>query len=195
MPDTGHAVGSGEQDRTPAPPGPFLVLVCGDRNWTDQHRVDTVLDRLLEAHPEGLHVIHGAARGADSCADRWARKAMYHGRVQVSGFPAQWAELGKAAGPSRNRRMLAEGPDEVHAFHNDLSASRGTAHMVRIAMAAGIRVELHAGLLPVPVHREGDARHLLRREQAAQGLRPDPVTADEEHDPRFTDPYLGGPRA
>jgi hypothetical protein len=43
--------------------------------------------------------------------------------------------------------------------------------------------------------RLGDARHLLRRSLAAQGLAPDPVTADEETDPRFTDPYLGGPRA
>jgi hypothetical protein len=176
-------------------------VVCGDRNWTDQQHMDVVLDRLLEAHPEGLHVLQGGARGADECAYQWVRKTMHQqpGKVQVSAYLARWAELGRAAGPERNRRMLAEQPGEVHAFHNDLGASRGTTHMIRIAMAAGVRVELHSGLRPVPAYRDTDARHLLRRQQEGDGehlgaIHSDPVSADEEHDPRFTDPYLGGPR-
>jgi hypothetical protein len=53
----------------------------------------------------------------------------------------------------------------------------------------------------VAVLRAGDAAHLTARAwESSDGeslgwLRPDPPGADEEHDPRFRDKWLGGPRA
>ena len=78
-------------------------------------------------------VIHGAARGADTLLDEWAQVW----GIPSLAFPAQWRRLGRAAGPLRNGRMLAEGkPDLVIAF----PGGRGTADMVRQAEAAGVRV-------------------------------------------------------
>jgi hypothetical protein len=78
-------------------------------------------------------LIHGAAKGADSLADRWARL----NGVPVTQYPAKWNEHGRAAGPRRNEQMLKEGkPDLVIAFEG----GRGTAHMVRIAREAGVDV-------------------------------------------------------
>ena len=52
-------------------------------------------------------------------------------------FQADWAGLGRKAGPIRNKLMLDEGkPDLVVAF----PGGRGTAHMTRIARGAGIEV-------------------------------------------------------
>jgi hypothetical protein len=195
---SGHQVG-GEAARGPGAsfPARFRVLVTGDRRWADQHQIQVVLDNLLESHPEGLVIIEGCANGADRLAEVWAKQMGQAGDpVDLWHYPAQWEALGRAAGPSRNVRMLREGqPDEVHAFHDDLGSSRGTAHMVRIAMAAGVHVRLHSHLRKVMPDQSGDGLHMLRRAQAAQGLGPDPIVTDEEADSRFTDPYLGGPRA
>lgn len=82
-------------------------------------------------------IIHGAAKGADSIAGRLAEK---NKDFEVEAFPADWKQYGKAAGPIRNKQMLDSGLDLVFAFHNDLSKSKGTKHMVEICRKAGIPV-------------------------------------------------------
>jgi hypothetical protein len=58
-------------------------------------------------------IIHGAGRGADEIAMRYAV-----GRgVNVEAYPARWDLEGRSAGPRRNARMLAFGkPDKAIAF-------------------------------------------------------------------------------
>ncbi len=68
-------------------------------------------------------------------------------------FHAEWMKYGKAAGPIRNARMLAEGkPDLVVAF----PGGRGTADMLRRVREAGIEV-----IEPLP-HGAGCGRGLGR---------------------------------
>lgn len=111
------------------------VLVCGSRDWTDKAAIEKEL-RLL---PAGSVVIHGDCRGADRIAGQIAQSL----GLEVEAFPADWETHGKAAGPLRNRQMLAEGrPDTVLAFHEHLEASRGTADMVKKARAARIQVKV-----------------------------------------------------
>ena len=87
-------------------------------------------------------VIHGAARGADTAG----RNAAFTLGIPIEEYPARWDEYGRSAGPIRNQQMLKEGkPDLVLAFHHDLSASKGTAHMVSIAKNAGVPVEVIVG--------------------------------------------------
>lgn len=112
------------------------LLVCGDRNWTDYELLQTVLDDFADVHDWKLTLIHGAARGADSMADRWAEDCGF----PIERYPADWDHHGKRAGPIRNAVMLATGVDVVIAFHDDLVNSRGTKHMVTIARRAGVRV-------------------------------------------------------
>ena len=104
------------------------VLVCGGRDFQDKARVFATLDGLDPAL-----VIHGGARGADALAGEWAESR----GVECQVYPADWRRHGRAAGPIRNREMLEQSkPDLVVAFPGGV----GTAHMARIARAAGYRV-------------------------------------------------------
>jgi len=119
------------------------IIVCGDREWTNQGVIDRELEALAIEFPK-LTIIEGCARGADSMAESWAD--WYE--VPIIHRPADWDRYGKAAGPIRNRAMLDEGPDLVVAFHRNLNKSRGTRNMVEIARAAGVPVRLFSGVFP-----------------------------------------------
>ena len=104
------------------------ILVCGGRDFAD---ATLVYDTLNASNVTTL--IHGAARGADSLADDWAKAA----GVSILRFPADWAKEGRAAGPMRNQRMLEQGrPDVVVAF----PGGAGTRDMVARARKAGVPV-------------------------------------------------------
>lgn len=78
-------------------------------------------------------IIHGAAIGADSLADIWARE----NKCPVESYPAEWDKYGKKAGYIRNQQMIDEGyPDVVIAF----PGGKGTAMMKRLARKSGIPV-------------------------------------------------------
>ena len=109
------------------------ILVCGGRDFADSALLTETLDAIHVETPIEI-VIHGATPGADTLARNWAwRRGVYE-----DGYSARWSESGRAAGPLRNARMLAEGkPDLVLAF----PGGRGTEDMVRKAEAAGVRVQ------------------------------------------------------
>ena len=110
------------------------VLMCGDRNWTDE---ETIVKELLSL-PKDTLIITGGARGADSIAEA---EAYYMGMPTIV-FHANWARYAKAAGPMRNSTMLMENPDLVIAFHTDISKSKGTADTVCKARKLGIPVKI-----------------------------------------------------
>jgi hypothetical protein len=75
-------------------------------------------------------VIHGNQIGADLLAGQWAKSK----GLKVAWYRADWHGYGKAAGPVRNARIVAEGkPHLVVAF----PGGKGTADM--IAKAKGWR--------------------------------------------------------
>lgn len=126
----------------PIPERNIRVLVCGGRNYNDRAAVYRELDDLERSHGITL-VIHGGAPGADDLAESWAISRC----VPHRWFTAEWTRLGKAAGPARNARMLAEGkPDVVLAFPGgrgtaDSEADRSeAADLVRRALEAGVEV-------------------------------------------------------
>lgn len=108
------------------------VLVCGGRNYTNYARMKTFLD-LEHADIPITTIIHGAAPGADSLANRWARE----NQIKVEAYPANWDMFGKAAGFLRNRKMAQYArPDLVIAF----PGGRGTANMIHVAKEFNIPV-------------------------------------------------------
>lgn len=112
------------------------VLVCGDRNWTNEAIISKVLDELKD---DIEIIIDGHCRGADQIAHAWAKR----NGIDSACHPAKWEEFGIAAGPIRNSFMLkTEKPDLVIAFHNDIHHSKGTRDMVRKAMKAGAKVRI-----------------------------------------------------
>jgi hypothetical protein len=112
----------------------IVVLVCGDRHWTNRISIAKRLKQL----PANTLILHGGARGADMLAGEEATKL----GLKVEVFPAEWEKYGQAAGPVRNVKMLDMNPHLVIAFHSDLAKSRGTAHTVREARKRQIRVHL-----------------------------------------------------
>ena len=111
------------------------VLVTGDREWTDG---PAIKQALLDVH--ATSVVEGECRGADTLA----RNAAFAIGLPVYAHPADWAALGKRAGPARNQEMLDKHKDIelVLAFHDALSDSRGTLDMVVRSLAAKKTVTL-----------------------------------------------------
>ena len=106
------------------------ILVCGGRDFSDYKLLSQHLNEYIQ---QGLVIIHGAARGADSLAMTWALdNADSH-----EAYPADWNKYGKRAGYIRNVQMLNEGkPDLVIAF----PGGKGTQMMINLAEAAGVPV-------------------------------------------------------
>ena len=111
----------------------MTVLVCGGRDFQGWDAVQRVLDRVA---PDVI--IHGAARGADSLAERYARE----NNIVQRAFPARWRRpdggLDRGAGHRRNQQMLDEArPDLVLAF----PGGPGTRDMTRRAREQGFPVQ------------------------------------------------------
>lgn len=108
------------------------VLVCGGRDFLDKDLLDEVLTYLISTHPVTT-IIDGAASGADTLANAWARSRGLRERR----LPALWKTEGKAAGPRRNRRMLEVArPDLVIAFPGGV----GTSDMIHQSREAGLTI-------------------------------------------------------
>ncbi|MFE3202176.1 SLOG family protein [Embleya sp. NPDC059237] len=150
------------------------VIVMGSREYEDCDTVIRGLVRLRYAHPRArLVVVQGECpTGADRCARTFVTQARARFGWDVEGdpFAADWDSCGDdcppyphrvprlpgdvvhpgvlptycpGAGPRRNARMVAAGADVAHAY--PLATSRGTRNCMRLARAAGIRVEEFAG--------------------------------------------------
>lgn len=120
------------------------LLVCGGRNFADAEKMDAKLRSILRDGAMTPHtIIHGGASGADTLAGEWA--ALNGCLCEV--YPADWSNHGRAAGPIRNRQMIVEGrPHAVLA----MEGGKGTANMVKQAIAAGLPVH-YAPSCPHPV--------------------------------------------
>ena len=109
------------------------VVICGGRNYQATPDDVRLLDKLREELPITV-VMSGCSGRADIFGESWAVAR----NIPVRLYPVdagQWKEEGKLAGPLRNARM-AEVADAVIAF----PGGRGTASMVRVARATGVRV-------------------------------------------------------
>lgn len=139
------------------------ILVCGSRDLgfqdteptkeqTDEYYFiskiidEVVLEKDWISKKDSLgnwlprfHMIHGDARGVDTCADDYATVAW----IPCTPMPANWAKYGKRAGYLRNVQMLEEGkPDLVIAIYRSKSnPSKGTLMMANIARKAGVEVK------------------------------------------------------
>jgi len=119
---------------------PHKILICGDRNWTDESPIQKLLLVQLILSENKLAIITGGANGADKIAEKHSK--MLNIPCQV--FIADWNKYGRSAGPIRNRLMLDEKPEEVFAFHNDIKSSKGTKDCVVEACRRGIKVSIYA---------------------------------------------------
>lgn len=123
---------------------PLRVLVFGSRDWTDREAVDREVTSIAErTRGQVITIVHGGARGADRMAGAAARKH----RLRELVYPAQWARLGRRAGPTRNQQMIDEGrPHSAIGFvfvdDDGRPATPGSRDMYRRLRTAGIPVRL-----------------------------------------------------
>ena len=116
-------------------PNVTRILVCGDRNWTDEG----VIGKVLSLVSPDTTIIHGACKGADIVAGRIAREL----DLEVKEYPARWDIYGYAAGPIRNRFMVEDAdPELILVFHDDLKSSKGSKDMANLGKMMGIPVIL-----------------------------------------------------
>jgi hypothetical protein len=118
---------------------PFRLLATGSRTWHDVRVIEQALAVILDRHPEGVLLVHGACpRGADAIAAAYAARTPGY---RTEAHPADWTRYGRAAGYRRNAEMIALGADGCAAFIR--GASPGSTDTVRLARAAGIPVWVH----------------------------------------------------
>ena len=123
--------------------GDLVVLITGSRSWRDS---DAVIAALTKHAP--AMVVTGGAEGADQIAALQARRLGIH----VAEVVALWDRHKRAAGPIRNRAMLALQPDLVLAFWD--GSSPGTRSMIDSAAKAGVAVEVVRSSDPAPAKAE-----------------------------------------
>jgi hypothetical protein len=97
------------------------------------------VDRLFDL-PTNATVVHGGAKGADRIAQQEAQKL---GLLVEEHLPDYAGQPGKLAPKIRNAKMAQLGADLCIAFWD--GSSTGTAHMMSMAEAHGIPVEVVSG--------------------------------------------------
>ena len=112
------------------------VVVCGSRDWS--HDLSDVIRKRLFDLPCDTIIVEGGCDGVDTMA----RNLTLNMGFEVVTFWAAWRKYGKSAGPIRNIKMLDTGPSLVIAFHDDLSKSKGTKHIVAEARKREIETEV-----------------------------------------------------
>lgn len=108
------------------------VIVCGGRDYADEAKVYSTLDRVLAKYGDDLVIITGSCpTGADFLAEQWAKDR----EVEYMGFPAKWKRIGnKSAGYERNKRMRDKSqPEAAIAF----PGGDGTEMMCRLISELG----------------------------------------------------------
>lgn len=113
----------------------FRVIIAGGRNFDDYVILKRTMDKILANITEGVVVVCGMARGADTLGEQYAREKGY----EVNYFPADWNKYGKSAGYRRNEQM-AQNADALVAFWD--GQSRGTKHMIDLAYRYGLKVRV-----------------------------------------------------
>ena len=113
-----------------AAPRIMVVLVCGSRAWTN---IEAIRQRLSKLPPRSV-VIVGEGPGADALVREEAARLGFE-VLPVGTAPEEMFDL---------LFDLTTDPAErlVLAFHDDLSASTGTAAIVVIARRRGVTVEV-----------------------------------------------------
>lgn len=124
----------------------YRLIIAGSRTIFDEYFVHTKLDALTKAWTIES-IMCGMAEGPDLLGKLWGEKR----GIPVIEFPADWDGKGKAAGYLRNKEMADYAIEEwkydgwLIAFldvTNDPNGSKGTNHMIQIAQAMGLRVDI-----------------------------------------------------
>ena len=114
------------------------IIVAGSRGITQYAYVERVLDQVLPTLTNTPVIVSGTARGVDQLGEQYAQEH----DLECDRYPADWDRHGKSAGYIRNQKM-AYRSDALIAFWD--GKSKGTKHMIDIALTAGLVVVVQHG--------------------------------------------------
>jgi hypothetical protein len=100
-------MGARAEDPQRTQAGNVILLVTGERDWTDREQVWSELnDAVYPVTKFGIdpHIVVGDAAGADRFALEWA----VYEKFQFTKHCADWNVHGRKAGPIRNGKMVQE---------------------------------------------------------------------------------------
>ena len=123
--DDGCAISVSNVMKVPSEDAVFKVIVAGGRDFSNYEMLRQRLDYLLQ-NQQFVVIVSGAARGADSLGERYAKER----GLFIQQFPANWNRYGKKAGYIRNKEM-AQYANGLVAFWD--GSSRGTKLMIELA--------------------------------------------------------------
>jgi hypothetical protein len=109
------------------------TIIAGSRGCTDKREL---LAALAECGWTPTVVISGAAPGADTLGEEWAKKF----NVPCERYPADWKRLGKSAGHQRNQQMATAAEALIALWDG---TSPGTHHMITAAKRRGLRIHIY----------------------------------------------------
>lgn len=116
------------------------TIIAGSRCTSDY---STLLAAIAECPWEITEVISGGAKGVDTLAERWAAEQA----LPFQQCAANWQRFGVTAGSLRNRQMAAIAQALLAVWDG---RSTGTAHMIRVAAARGLRTHVYRTATPGP---------------------------------------------
>ena len=109
------------------------VIIAGTRDVSDMR---CLLKALEVTAFQVSTILSGGARGIDTLAYQYGKRH----NIPVELYPADWDNLGRAAGPIRNDQM-AEAGDALIALWDGVSP--GTKNMIDAMKARGKPVEVY----------------------------------------------------
>lgn len=107
------------------------VIIAGPRNFFDAGFVSNKIKHFLGNTDWSL--VCGEATGVDTIARTYCEA----NGIDIDSYPADWDNLGKAAGPIRNKQM-AQNADALLAFWD--GKSPGTTDMIKTAKRLGLEI-------------------------------------------------------
>lgn len=117
------------------------VAIVGSRGFDQPHIIRNAVRRWMVLAPEGVTIVSGGARGADTMGGEVAKELSLPTIIHLP----DWDRFGRSAGFRRNELIVADA-DVVLAFFAPGPLSNGTKHTVALAHKAG---------KPVFIYHEG----------------------------------------
>ncbi len=114
------------------------IAIVGSRGFEQRHVIEQSIRRWMVLAPEGITIVSGGARGADSIGEQIAKELSLPTIIHLP----DWNKFGKSAGFKRNA-LIVRDADVVLAFFAPGPRSNGTANTVASAKIAGKVVHVY----------------------------------------------------
>lgn len=113
------------------------IAIVGSREFAERSVIERAIRRWMVLAPEGVTIVSGGARGADSLGEQIAKGLSLPTIIHLP----DWTQ-GRGAGFARNK-LIVRDADIVLAFFAPGPRTPGTSHTVAAAKIAGKVVHVY----------------------------------------------------